>query len=529
MRLFRYAVFLAAVSSAYAQDAAPGCISCHQQSVKGVHATVACATCHAKHEEYPHPENAAKPLCASCHEPIAKLDAQGVHGKAAREGGAAPDCAVCHGPAHEVKQPKSAEFRAAAIDTCGACHADQVGEFKVSVHGRAIEQGVARAPFCTDCHGVHSIQPHTSASSPVHPGHVRDTCGSCHGTVALARSFGLPTDRLVSFDATFHGLAARGGSQTVANCSSCHGVHNILPSSDAKSTIHPDNLAATCGHCHPGAGRRFAVGPVHIVEGVREAPAVRWVRIFYLLLIPLVIGLMLLHNLGDWWRKLRWMRLQGPIGGIPVAASLETRMLPFELVQHALLGISFIVLAWSGFALKYPDQWWTRPLLAWESQWPVRSLVHRGAALLFVAVTVIHMFSLIRSKTLRDHWRHLWPSRRDVTEGLAGFAYNLGLRNTPPARSSHSYIEKAEYWAVVWGAVVMILTGWMLYANNLMLRLLPKSVLDVATAIHFYEAVLATLAIVVWHFYFVIFDPEVYPMDTAWLTGKSVRKREEHP
>lgn len=65
--------------------------------------------------------------------------------------------------------------------------------------------------------------------------------------------------------------------------------------------------------------------------------------------------------------------------------------------------------------------------------------------------------------------------------------------------------------------------------DTLALRWLPKIVLDVATSIHFYEAVLATLAIVVWHFYFVIFDPDVYPMDSAWLTGRSPRKEPVPP
>ena len=63
----------------------------------------------------------------------------------------------------------------------------------------------------------------------------------------------------------------------------------------------------------------------------------------------------------------------------------------------------------------------------------------------------------------------------------------------------------------------------------LVLAWLPKSLLDFATAVHFYEAVLAALAIVVWHLYSVIFDPEVYPMDPAWLTGRSVRRREGEP
>jgi hypothetical protein len=75
----------------------------------------------------------------------------------------------------------------------------------------------------------------------------------------------------------------------------------------------------------------------------------------------------------------------------------------------------------------------------------------------------------------------------------------------------------------------MIVTGFMLWGNNLMLALFPKLWLDVATSVHFYEALLATLAIVVWHFYTVIFDPDVYPMDTAWLTGVSVKEPEPGP
>jgi hypothetical protein len=68
-----------------------------------------------------------------------------------------------------------------------------------------------------------------------------------------------------------------------------------------------------------------------------------------------------------------------------------------------------------------------------------------------------------------------------------------------------------------------------LWSNDLTLAWLPKSALDFATVVHFYEAILATLPIVVWHFYWVIFDPEVYPLETAFLTGFSVKRREDEP
>jgi cytochrome b subunit of formate dehydrogenase len=203
-------------------------------------------------------------------------------------------------------------------------------------------------------------------------------------------------------------------------------------------------------------------------------------------------------------------------------------MYPAERIQHLLLLTSFSVLVWTGFALKYPDQFWSRPLLAWETWFPVRATIHRIAGAVMIGVALAHVMSLILSRRLRGHWREMWPRTGDAREGLLNLAYLLGLRSRKPKLSSHGYVEKAEYWAVVWGTAVMAITGVLLWAVKYSLVWLPKEWLDVATAVHFYEAILATLSILVWHFYFVIFDPEVYPMDTAWLTGESPRMRETH-
>ena len=525
---------VAAVVAVAQTGAETQCASCHDQTEKikkSVHAEVGCATCHDGHEKYPHPEGSAKPECATCHDSQAAADARGVHGMERKGGNAgAPECGSCHGSAHEALKPASMEFRKASADTCGMCHSDVATQFKSSVHGKAVQAGIPQAPICTDCHGEHSIERPKNAASPVHASHIRDTCGRCHGDVRLSNRFGLPPDRVTSFDASFHGLAARSGSQTVANCASCHGVHNILPSSDAASTVHASKLPQTCGQCHAGAGTRFALGPIHWSEQNKEPEGVRWARVVYVVLIPLTIGLMFIHNLGDWIRKVYTLRFKRRAGDqiVRIGPTGEQRMFRFERIQHALLVLSFFVLVWTGFSLKYPDQWWARPLLSWEARNSLRGLVHRIAGAAFIAVSVVHLVSLFVSKRLRKHWHEMLPNRNDIPEAMAWFAHYLGLRKRPPMRSAHSYVEKAEYWAVVWGAIVMAGTGVVLWANNLALQWLPKSVLDFFTAVHFYEAVLATLAIVVWHFYFVLFDPEVYPMDPAWLTGFSVRRRQSH-
>jgi len=89
-------------------------------------------------------------------------------------------------------------------------------------------------------------------------------------------------------------------------------------------------------------------------------------------------------------------------------------------------------------------------------------------------------------------------------------------------------VEKAEYLALVWGTIVMIVTGFMLWFENETLKRIPMWGLDVATLIHYYEAILATLAIFVWHLYYVIINPDFAPMSLTWIDGKISRHHMEH-
>lgn len=527
-----YLLWIAAAACVAAAQT-PDCAQCHDQAqtIAGTaHAAVGCQTCHPRHQVYPHPAGVSKPACASCHRDAAAQNRLGVHGLARAKGNeAAPDCAVCHGDAHQVQLTGTAAFRKSIPSICGTCHDQVYAQYERSVHGKAAAAGIVAAPVCSSCHGEHQIQAPAVATSPVNPLHVPETCGRCHGDVALARRFDLPRDVVVSYNASFHGLALKAGQETVANCSTCHGVHEILPSSDPQSSINRKNLPQTCGKCHPGAGSRFAIGQIHW-SGTTEPPPMRWVRGIYLLAIPLVVGLMALHNLGDWVRKVLQMRLRVRPGGAPRTgrrAIASMRMLRFERIEHGLLVLSFVVLAWSGFALKYPDQWWAMPLMGWGSGWDVRGAVHRIAGAVLVGLAVAHVASLIGNRVLRQHWNSLRPTLDDVREGTAAMVYNLGFGRRKPAMSRHSYIEKVEYWAVLWGVAVMAATGILLWAHSWVLAWVPAIVLNVAGSIHFYEAVLATLAILVWHFYRVIFDPDVYPVDPSWLTGYSVREYPE--
>ena len=109
--------------------------------------------------------------------------------------------------------------------------------------------------------------------------------------------------------------------------------------------------------------------------------------------------------------------------------------------------------------------------------------------------------------------------------------YLVGLSGEKPKIGRFGYAEKMEYWAVLWGTVIMGVTGLMIWFKLDVTRFLPRWIVDVALTIHYYEAVLACLAIVVWHFYHVIFDPDIYPLNTACWNGRVSEEwqKHEHP
>jgi formate dehydrogenase gamma subunit len=233
-----------------------------------------------------------------------------------------------------------------------------------------------------------------------------------------------------------------------------------------------------------------------------------------LVIIPLTLGFMVLHNLLDWLAKLRRHR-RPEFGGEHVV-----RMNLWFRIAHWGVMLSFPTLVFTGFALKYPDSWWSAPFLLWGRHEAFRGTLHRAAAVVLIAATLYHLVHLALSGRDRKFLLAMLPKVKDVTELIHVVRYNLGRSKEEPQFGKFNYAEKMEYWAFLWGTVIMALSGFLLWFNNFALRHFPKWITDAATAVHWYEALLATFSILLWHFYFVIFDPAVYPMDLAWLNGK---------
>jgi cytochrome b subunit of formate dehydrogenase len=519
----------------------------HGRGIKGETEDLpSCADCHGSHDVLPasdpkskvNPQNLPE-TCGHCHsnldlaqkhdilltKAVATYESS-VHGAHAPGANPAATCIDCHsatGTGHQILGVGYAESSINHFkipETCGKCHGTIRDQYLEGIHGQLLLRGDTHTPVCTDCHGEHGILRVDDPRSNVSPTLVAEaTCVPCHQSARLNNIYGVPAGRLTSFVDSYHGLKSMEGDVTVANCASCHGSHLILPSSDPRSTINPANLQKTCGRCHPAITAQFAQTPIHNLTGSSN----RWtglVRKIYLILITLVIGGMAVYVLLDYRKSL-----------IEVMKKADVRRMSGNAIfQHTLLAVSFIVLVLTGFALRYSEAWFFRHVFGWDGGFRVRGIVHRVAAVIFLFSTFWHVVYL-RSPEGRAFFSGMLPKRSDGRELWQTGMFLVGRRGRRPRYGKFSFVEKAEYWALVWGTGVMALTGLLLWFDGIALRLFAKPALDVFRVIHLYEAWLAALAILIWHFYSTVFKPGVYPGNPAWLNGRMPAEmyEEEHP
>lgn len=496
-----------------------------------------CADCHGTHGILPssnknsrvHARNLPD-TCSNCHEnpefaqnhsllpqqPVQSYRFS-VHGMANQRGeNKAATCGDCHhsrGSAHQIYSagsPESTINHFAIPKTCGQCHIKIEKDYWAGIHGQLTSRGRPTAPVCTSCHGEHRIYRADDHQSSVNSAQLPEsTCTPCHESANLTEKLELTNGQMASFIDIYHGNKSGVGDSSVANCASCHGAHLILPDENAASSIYPENLQETCGNCHTGISQELAETRIHSANG---QPTRGWPQLFsniYKILIALMVTGMILYILLDLSRHLR----------IKLRTEQKPRMSKVGIIQHMALVVSFFLLVISGFALRFSDAWWAVLLFGREGGFPLRSMIHRGSAILFVTTALSHLFYLPSFRG-RAFMEEMLPRLTDFGQLIQMLKFNFGASNTNPSFGRYSYVEKFEYWALVWGGLIMTVTGIMLWFDNYFIQFFPKVTLDVMQVIHYYEAWLATLAILIWHLYATVFNPTVYPMNPAWITGK---------
>ena len=512
--------------------------SAHGEAIATNPKAPTCASCHDTHKILSHsnPEatTSATKLpytCSNCHHALVlKSDPdvriadsfdrymRGIHAEGIRKGiGSAASCNDCHGM-HDLKKASEQTSTVNKMNipkTCSKCHNDIYIQYSKGVHGKALAAGILDSPNCTDCHGEHEILQISDPGSPVNSANLADyVCAKCHNDRRINEKYGLAKGQFTSYQDSYHGLAVKGGSVKAATCVSCHKAHEILPKANLASSINPQNLTETCMKCHPKANAEFAASYSHNVAVTAFSKLDNWVKTIYIIAIVLIIGGMLGHNLIIVSRfvidKHRANKSEPTI----------ERFSKGMVYQHLVVTIAFILLVVTGFALKYSDQWWVKVMNSIGIYEGVRGVVHRIAALLLVYISIHHALFLFFSKRGKVEFKAMLPNKQDLTDVIGNIKYYMGKSPDRPRFDRYDYTEKAEYWALVWGTFIMALTGAILWFPTFFTAWLPAWTVKIAETVHLYEAWLATLAIAVFHFFFVIFHPDQYPMSLTWITGQ---------
>jgi len=189
--------------------------------------------------------------------------------------------------------------------------------------------------------------------------------------------------------------------------------------------------------------------------------------------------------------------------------------------QHFLLAVSTVLLILSGLPVRFHDSVVFKFIMFLFGGIHNSTFLHRVGAAGLMVVCVWHVSWLALTREGRSEFMALMPGPRDLKDAFQNIKYFLRL----------SYIEKFDYWAVYWGVVVMIGSGLLLWFQDITLRFFPKSLLDIAKEMHRDEALLATLAIVVWHMYNAHLNPHKFPGTLVIWNGLMTKEEimEEHP
>jgi cytochrome b subunit of formate dehydrogenase len=509
-------------------DGTPTCNSCH-----GHHGVARANAPGARTAR----ENAAK-LCGTCHAdpshgsttPQVTDYNSSVHAAAVKgSAGPAATCVDCHA-VHATSKGSGAMLLAARVReprTCGRCHAEPANSYSHSVHGVQLMTRPDAMPVCTDCHGTHNIQRVADPRSPASHERVVATCDRCHGNADFANANGLTTIASQTYDESYHGKAHRYGNKRAPTCNSCHSAHGILPASSVSSPTNIKNVPRTCAQCHPGAETSPQIGLFHVLP----IPSLSWllflIRAVYMLLVFGSFAGFVAYIVFDLAAHRRLVkagveeRFEHQLSHLPrPAENALIRMFPIERLQHFLLLISFITLAITGMALLIPDTVVGRFIILLCGGMSGRAVVHRVSAGIMVSNFLFQAIWLASTKRGRQNVRDLAPGFSDLRDLYQTVLLFLGFSRNRPSFGRYGFAEKFEFWALVWGTLVMTLTGLLLAYVGWTLGHAPKWVVDASELIHKWEAILAVGAIGIWHIYHVVWKPGVYPGNRAWLTGE---------
>jgi cytochrome b subunit of formate dehydrogenase len=468
-------------------------------------------------------------VCIRCHKENIVIGEDQAHGAIHREElakvvrGVDSNCGDCHTyhfMAPEHKKDKALE------KSCADCHREQQEQYENSTHYITRARGHLESPGCIDCHDERRI----SKSEEQFFGHsIVDLCSRCHGDRDITMQFQLNPDVVEGYETSYHGQMYQLGYQgeKFATCVSCHDNHSILPSDNPESSVGKDNIINTCAECHDNVNENFVQFLQHYTPHTKsENKILNWINTFMLLLLGGVLTIFGSHTV-LWFVKLSIKRIKyGPIKK-PVKTKMRVeRFAVFERVLHFFMALSFLILAGTGLPLKYAHSemanWVVHNVIGFENA----ALMHRWAAFTMGVVFLSHFIKILyvafikKQKGIFKGQNSLVPHWQDFKDFFNHIAYFIGIKKEEPAWGRWTYWEKFDYFAVVWGMLIIGSSGLTLWFPEAFSQLFPGWIINAAHIIHSEEALLATGFIFVVHFFNTHLRPGAFPMDEVIFTGR---------
>jgi cytochrome b subunit of formate dehydrogenase len=202
-----------------------------------------------------------------------------------------------------------------------------------------------------------------------------------------------------------------------------------------------------------------------------------------------------------------------------------------QRIQHFAILVTFSLCVITGLPIKYHSAAWASKIVSLFGSFDVMFYTHVVSGIVMLLAFGYHFVYLAVYAAMNGPSFGILPKWKDAVDIFETIKYNLGLSDEHPEYERYCYKEKMEYLALMWGTLIMGLSGLMMYFPEISVRYMPRWVIEVFRMAHSGEAVLAALAIVVWHFYNAHFTPDFFPMNKIFLTGKisKVEMEHEHP
>ncbi len=202
-----------------------------------------------------------------------------------------------------------------------------------------------------------------------------------------------------------------------------------------------------------------------------------------------------------------------------------------QRVEHVTVMTLFALLALTGLPQKFYDHAWAQRLMGLLGGVDAARWAHRAAGVMFSLVVVVHISRLVIGVSRGTIGLSLVPTRQDFRDAIITLRYYLGLSEQQARFDRFDYRQKFEYWGLVLGAGVVVVTGFILLYPALLTRFLPGELVPASQLAHSNEGLMAFLVVIVWHIYNAHLNPDVFPFDTSIFTGKVSKQRlhHEHP